>query len=52
MIAPPASIKAWTYSVRRIYPTRLWGLPFIDIPHYIANLYHSVVHNTLLSCYR
>lgn len=46
MIAPPASIKAWTYSVRRIYPTRLWRLPLIDTPHDVANLDHIAVHNT------
>ena len=45
--SPPTSIQTRANSVRGINPASLWGLPLIDTPHDIANLYHIAVHNTL-----
>ena len=44
---PPEGINTRTYSRWWIHPTSLRGLPLIDTPHDVANLYHIAVHNTL-----
>ena len=44
---PPESIQTRTYSIYGIHSASLWGLPLIDTPHDVANLYHIAVHNTL-----
>ena len=47
MIAPPESLHTGGNSIGGIDPTSLWGLPLIDTPHDVANLYHIAIHNTL-----